>query len=141
MIALTASTSSASASAVRRLLLADAVISGTTGIVMLLGTDAFQAWLALPAALIRDAGLILLPFAAMVLFFSQSAGLTSRRVWTVILMNAAWVVASVLLLVSGWIDPNAFGIGFVLVQALAVAALAEFQYAALRAQARAGTPA
>ena len=111
MIALTASTSSASASAVRRLLLADAVISGTTGIVMLLGTDAFQAWLALPAALIRDAGLILLPFAAMVLFFSQSAGLTSRRVWTVILMNAAWVVASVLLLVSGWIDPNAFGIG------------------------------
>ncbi len=115
----------------RRLLFADAVISGATGVVMLLGAAPLHAWFELPVALIRYSGLALIPFAAMVLYFARSPRPSATQVWTVIVMNAAWVVASVLVLVSGWIDPNALGVAFVLVQALAVAGLAEFQYTKL----------
>jgi hypothetical protein len=124
---------STSPTTLRRLLLADAAISGITGLVMLSGAGILHEWFEVPAALIRYAGLALLPFAAMVLYFSRSHRLSSRRVWTVIVMNLAWVAASVLLLLSGWIDPNVIGVTFVLAQALAVAVLAEFQYATLRA--------
>jgi hypothetical protein len=103
----------------RRLLFADAGISGATGLVMLF---------------IRYSGLALIPFAAMVWYFARSPRLSASQVWTVIAMNAAWVVASVLVLVSGAIDPNAWGVAFVLLQALAVAGLAEFQYSALRSR-------
>lgn len=122
-----------SSNLLRRLLLVDAAISGATGILMLAGADTLHALLGVPGPLIRYSGLVLLPFAAMVLYFARSEGLSSGRVWTVILMNISWVAASVLVLVSGWIDPNVFGMTFVVLQALAVAALAEFQYSALRA--------
>jgi hypothetical protein len=116
----------------RRLLLADAVISGVTGLVMLLGAGTLHTLLDLPTGLIRYSGLVLLPFAAMVLYFSRPDQMSTARVWTVIAMNAAWVAASVLVLLSGRIDANAFGVAFVLVQAFAVAVLAEFQYTAMR---------
>jgi hypothetical protein len=114
-----------------RLLLVDAVISGATGLLMLLGANAVDGLFGIPAPVIFYSGLALLPFAAMVLYFATSEGLSRRKAWTVILMNFAWVAASFLLLVTDWIDPTAAGITFVVVQALAVAALAEFQYSAL----------
>ena len=121
-----------SSSSLRRVLLLDAAISGATGILMVAGATAFDALFGVPAPLVRYSGLVLLLFAALVLYFARSEGLSSGRVWTVILMNAAWVAASVLVLVSGWIDPTALGMAFVILQALAVAALAEVQYTAMR---------
>lgn len=118
----------------RRLLLVDAAVSGATGLLMVSGAALLHAWLDVPVLLIRYAGLALIPFALLVVFFARSPRLSATKAWTVIAMNGAWVVASVLLLVSGWIDPNAVGVTFVLGQALAVAGLAEFQYSALRAR-------
>lgn len=117
----------------RRLLLVDAAISGATGVLMLAGAAVLQGMFDLPAALIRYSGLVLLPFAAMVLYFARTQRLSRGQVWAVILMNAVWVAGSLLVLVSGWIAPNALGTAFVLVQALAVAGLGELQYSALRA--------
>ena len=48
----------------RQGLLADAVITGATGLVMLFGADVLASLLALPEALLRSAGLALLPFVA-----------------------------------------------------------------------------
>ena len=120
----------------RRLLLADGAISGITGLVMLAGSNVLGTFLDLPVPLLRYSGLVLLPFAAMVLYFARADDLTSSRVWTVLLMNASWVAGSMLVLLSGWIAPNGFGVTFVVVQALAVAALAELQYRALRRSTR-----
>jgi len=50
----------------------------------------------------------------------------------VIAINAAWVAGSVLLLLSGRIEPNILGYAFILGQALAVAGFAEMQYVGLR---------
>jgi hypothetical protein len=123
-----------SSTLLRRLLLVDAAISGATGVMMLAAAGLLASLLEVPAPLIRYSGLLLLPFAAMVLYFAKAERLSRGRVWTVILMNASWVLGSVVLLVTGWIDPNVFGVAFVVVQAIAVAGLAEFQYTALRAQ-------
>ena len=119
-------------SSLRRVLLADAAISGATGILLMVGAGGLHALFGVPPAVIRSAGLLLLPFAAMVLYFARSEALSSGRVWTVILMNVAWVAASFLVLVGGWIDPTVLGMAFVVLQALAVAVLAELQYTTMR---------
>jgi hypothetical protein len=122
-----------SAPMLRRLLLADAIVSSATGLLMLAAAPALHAAFGLPVPLVRYAGLALLPFAALVWYFARTERLSRRQVWSVIVMNAAWVAASVVTLAAGWIAPNALGMAFVLVQALAVAGLAELQYGALRA--------
>jgi hypothetical protein len=119
-----------SSSLLQRMLIADAVISGITGVALLLGAGPLSAWLNVPVALLRVSGAILLPFAAMVLLFSSA--ISPARVWTVIGLNFAWVAASALVLVGGWIQPNTLGMAFVIGQAVAVAVLAELQFTGLR---------
>jgi hypothetical protein len=114
----------------RRLLLADAAISGVTGVLLLVATPMLARWLALPAALLRDAGFSLLPFAALVLYLAKRDILPRGGVLAVIAMNLAWVIGSVALLFL--VTSNPLGSAFVIVQAIAVAALAEMQYAGLR---------
>lgn len=116
----------------RRILFADAAISGATGILMFVAADLLARWLGLPAPLLRYAGFSLLPFAAVVLYLAKRDVLSRAGVWTVIVCNAAWVVASVALLVIGNVDPSPIGYAFVVAQAIAVAGLAEMQYMGLR---------
>jgi hypothetical protein len=121
-----------SAATLRLLMAVDALISGATGMAMIVAANVLEPLLNLPAALMRSAGVMLLPFAAMVIFFSRPAQLTPSRVWVVIALNAAWVAASVLVLVTGLIQPTTLGLAFVLFQAVVVAALAELQFTGLR---------
>jgi hypothetical protein len=116
----------------RRVLVADAAISGATGVLMMAGAPMLAPALGIPAELLRWAGLSLLPFAALVVHLSRRAHLARGGVGTVIALNAAWVVASVALLVSGQVAPTTLGYAFVIVQAVAVAGLADLQYFGLR---------
>jgi hypothetical protein len=116
----------------RRTLVADAAISGSTGLLMSVGAEALQGVLGVPAALLRYAGLSLLPFAALLVYLSRSDRLSRTAVWAIIGLNAAWVAGSVVLLVSGKISPSALGAAFIVVQAVAVALFAEMQYVGLR---------
>jgi hypothetical protein len=50
----------------------------------------------------------------------------------VIALNALWVIDSVALLFTGWVQPALFGYAFVLAQAAAVAVLAELEYLGLQ---------
>ncbi|HEX7831765.1 MAG TPA: hypothetical protein VF787_19070 [Thermoanaerobaculia bacterium] len=116
----------------RRILIADAAISGTTGVAMFAGASFLGELLALPVALLRYSGFSLLPFAAVVLYLATRNPLPRIGVWTVIVANFAWVAASIAVLFATNIAPNGFGYAFVIVQALAVAALADMQYFGLR---------
>jgi len=124
--------SPATSSFLRRVLVADAMISGMTGLLMVVDAGALEGMLGVPAALLRYAGLSLLPFAALVFGLSRRDSLPRAGVWAVIALNAAWVVASVWLPLGGWISPNVLGYAFILGQALAVAVFAEMQYVGLR---------
>jgi len=116
----------------RLTLLADAVASGLTGLLLLAGAGLLESLLGLPVGLMREAGLVLVPYVA---FVGWLASRSSTSVWSidaVIACNAVWALASVLLLVSGFVSPTLLGYAFVVVQAAAVALFGVLQYTALR---------
>jgi hypothetical protein len=122
----------------RYALVGDAVASGATGLLLALGAGALAGLLGLPEVLMRSAGLILLPYAAVVAFLGTRATISRRAVWAVIAVNGIWVADSLMLLASGWVSPTALGYAFVLAQALVVLLFAEAQYFGLRRSRTAG---
>lgn len=116
----------------RNVLLADALISGATGLLMVLGAGFVTEMLGLPETLLRFTGLSLLPFAAVVAWLATREASPRGAVWAVIAFNAAWAIDSIVLLLSGWVAPTALGLAFTIAQALAVLILAELQYIGLR---------
>jgi hypothetical protein len=116
----------------RRALLVDAAASGLTGALMLAGAGMLTDLLGLPAALLRGAGLVLVPYVAFVAIVAARAHISIAAVWAVIACNAVWTVASVALVIDGFVTPTALGTVFVIGQAVAVAALGVLQYVALR---------
>lgn len=116
----------------RQALLADAVTSTACGVLMLLAAGPLAGMLGLPEALLRIAGAMLLPFAALVAYLSLRPRLPRIAVWAVVLMNGLWAADSVLLLMSGWVAPTAAGYVFVLAQAAVVLMYAELQFMGLR---------
>ena len=116
----------------RRVLIADAAASAATGLLMLLAAGPLEQWLAIPAGLLRAAGASLIPFAALVAWLALRETVSRAGVWTLIALNVLWVVDSVALLFTGWVQPAMLGYAFVLAQAAAVAVLAELEYVGLR---------
>lgn len=116
----------------RRVLLADAATSGATGLLMALGAGVLEPWLGVPAMLLDYAGLSLLPFAALVAYLATRENMPRSAVWVVVACNALWAVDSIVLLLSGWIDPTGLGRAFVIAQAVVVALFAELEYFGLR---------
>ena len=97
---------------------------------MLAAAAPLAGLLGLPEPLLRSAGFSLLPFAVLVLYLAKRDVLPRGGVWTIIALNAGWVIASVALLFL--VAPSTIGYAFVIAQAVAVAALAEMQYMGLR---------
>jgi hypothetical protein len=116
----------------RLALLGDAAASGATGLLMAAATGPLSALLGLPEALLLGAGLILLPYAAFVGWLGLRQALPVALVWLVIVVNAIWALDSILLLLSGWVQPTALGTAFVIGQGLVVALFAELQFIGLR---------
>ena len=84
------------------------------------------------AALLAWAGAVLLPFALAVGLIARRPAPPRGLAWAVVGVNEAWVVASVVLLLGGWVAPTALGVAFVLAQAGVVAVFAVLQALALR---------
>jgi hypothetical protein len=118
----------------RRALLLDAAASGATALLVIAAAGLLEGLLGLPAALLRWAGLVLLPYVAFVVYAGTREDISRSAVWAIIVTNILWAIASVLLLVSGWVAPTALGYAFVVGQALVVALLGELQYTGLRRQ-------
>jgi hypothetical protein len=116
----------------RAVLAADAVSAGALGLMLLLAPAALLDLLGLPDALIRSAGLALLPFAALAGWTATRAVPPRAAVWTIIVLNGAWAVESVVTVASGFVGPTPLGVAFVLGQAVLVAAFAVVQITALR---------
>ena len=117
---------------VRRILVADAAISGATGVLMVAASGWLEGLLGVPSTLLQYAGASLLPFAVVVTWLARREQVSAAGVWAVIAANALWAFDSVALLFTGWIAPTAAGYAFIVFQAIVVAALAELQYVGLR---------
>jgi hypothetical protein len=116
----------------RRAIQADAIFSGASALLLTFGAGALAPWLNLPEALLRETGLFLIAYAALVGWLGTRQSMSKLLVVIVISGNAAWTVASIALLLSGTVTPNLLGEAFVAIQAIAVGALAELQYIGLR---------
>ena len=118
----------------RRALLVDAVATAGMGALLAAAPGAFalDALLGLPVALLRGAGLALLPFAALLAWVARRPRLPARPAWTLVIVNVLWAIDSVVLPLTGWIDPTALGAAFVVAQGLIVAAFAWIEWTGLR---------
>ena len=116
----------------RRAILADAIFSGASALLLTFGAGALAPWLGLPDALLRETGLFLIAYAALVGWLGTRQSMPKPLVVIVISGNAGWTLASIALLFSGAVTPNLLGEAFVAIQAIAVGALAELQYIGLR---------
>ena len=116
----------------RGVLFADAATCAATGLLSIIFSEALAAFLELPAQLLFYAGLSLLPFAAFLLFAAPRRQAGAVFVWAIILLNALWTLDSFLILLAGWVAPNAFGSGFVIFQAVGVAVLAVLEFIGLK---------
>jgi hypothetical protein len=116
----------------RRALLADAIFSGASAVPLTLAASALASLLGLPEALLRETGLFLIGYAALVGWLCTLPSMPRPLLWTVIGGNAAWTAASVALLFSSAVTPNLLGEVAVALQAVAVGVFAELQYVGLR---------
>lgn len=116
----------------RRVLAADAIVSGAAGALLLFGAGAVGTLTDLQPDILFAGGIVLVPFVALVTWLALQHTPPRAAVWAVIAMNALWVAASAGLLLSGIERPNMLGYGFVIAQAVAVGVFAELQYIGLK---------
>ena len=116
----------------RRAIQADAIFSGVSALLLTFGAGVLAPWLNLPEALLRETGLFLIAYAALVGWLGSRQSMPKPLVVIVIAANAAWTLASIALLFSSAVTPNLLGEAFVAIQAIAVGTLAELQYLGLR---------
>ena len=116
----------------RRAIQADAIVSGAMALLLTSGAGMLAPLLNLPEALLRETGLFLIAYAALVGWLGTRPSMPKALVVIVIAGNAAWTLGSIALLFSGAVTPNLLGEAFVAMQAIAVGAFAELQYIGLR---------
>ena len=116
----------------RRALLADAVFSGISALLLSFGAGLLASLLNLPETLLRETGLFLIAYAGLVGWLGTRQAMPKALVAIVVAGNAAWAVASIALLFSGAVTPNLSGEVFVALQAIAVGIFAELQFVGLR---------
>ncbi|NOL41108.1 hypothetical protein HPO96_12725 [Kribbella sandramycini] len=104
----------------------DAVASGALGVLLAGIGSALEGPLGLPRELSLAAGAFLIVWALALLAIGRRTAINRTAVLVVVAVNAAWVIASVALLLGAF-EFTGLGIAFVLAQAVAVAAFAGLQ--------------
>ena len=115
----------------RAVLAIDAATGVATGGLLTLAASPLAELLHLPRGLLFSAGLSLFPIAAFMAFIAAQPRPPAAGVWVIILGNIGWVVGSFALLAFGGLAPSVLGQAFIVVQAVAVLALATLEYVGL----------
>jgi hypothetical protein len=113
----------------------DAAMSAASGLLLAAASPALDGPLGAPIAFLVPLGAFLLAYAAALAGLAR-AGAPSTGVKAVIAGNALWVVASVVAVLTDVLTLTTAGTVIAIVQAAAVALVADMQLVALRAAAR-----
>ena len=116
----------------RGALLADAIASGVMGLLLAIAATPLESLLALPDAFLREAGVLLIPYALFVGYLGSRARLPVGLAWLIVARNTVYALASFALLLGHWLSPNLLGELFIAAQAVVVGVLAELQYIGMR---------
>jgi hypothetical protein len=115
---------------------ADAVVTGANGLVYLAAAGPLADLLGGEPGLWRGIGAFLLAYAAGVALYARSPR-SARVGWTIVVTNALWVVASLDVALTGVLDLDPLGRGWVVAQAVVVGCFVLLQARVLRARLRA----
>ena len=121
----------------RSALTLDAAMSGASGVALVAAAGPIAQATALPAPLLLACGLFFLPYAALLAWCATRDRLPRWLVWVLAGGNALWALDCAALPLLGLVSPNGWGIAFLAVQAVAVAAFAQMYLSALRRAPRA----
>lgn len=109
----------------------DAVVTGVNAVAYLAAAAVLADHLGSGPGTYRGVGAGLLLFAGAVGAYA-ARGTFDRRGWAIVAVNSAWVVASLVVAVSGLGDFEALGRTWIALQAIVVAGLTAAQIVALR---------
>jgi hypothetical protein len=112
----------------RNALVLDAVASALVGLPMAAVAHPLGAALGLPPPLLFWAGVLCLPYAALLAMMSRETTVSIAAIRTVVIGNALWVLGCLALAFAGWVLPTALGVAFLLAQAVFVGLFAELQW-------------
>lgn len=110
----------------RTVLTIDAVTCLAMGAMLVAAAGPLAGLLDLPAALLFEAGLLLFPSAAFMLWAARRTDRLEWPVRAIALLNLGWTAAS--FAVIALFAPNTLGAAFLAAQALAVAGLAALEF-------------
>jgi hypothetical protein len=116
----------------RKALWADAMVSLASGALQVAFSGPMSELLGLPVGLLYYTGEFFLLYGAAVALLATRKQPPGVLVWLLIIGNALWAAATLTQLLVGGLSPTLLGKGYVVVQALTVAVLAELQYFGLR---------
>jgi hypothetical protein len=111
----------------KAILAVDALTCGAMAALLLAVAGPLGDWLDLPVTFLHVTGAVLVPWTLLLAFLATRPSVPRLAMIDVIAVNLLWVAGSVILLFGDWVEPNAPGIAFVIVQAVAVCILAAIQ--------------
>lgn len=120
-------------SALRRLLVLDAAVTGVNALAYLSFSGPLGRFLGVGSGLLTGLGVFLAVYAAAVALLASRRHPPTLGVRAVVEVNLLWAVASCAALVL-WLDPSTAGTVWAVLQALVVAGLALLQHMALKAR-------
>jgi hypothetical protein len=117
----------------RRAMRADALVSGSAGLISLLAARPLVSFIGLgtPAVYV-GLGIAFLAYAAVLFMMTSGETVERRNGFAVVVLNVVYVAASALLLLLGWQQLTIAGRWLVALQAEAVAFFAAWQWYGLR---------
>ncbi|MDC9825178.1 hypothetical protein PRN20_15725 [Devosia sp. ZB163] len=115
----------------RLALVVDAAGGLAGGLLLVAGGELVASLTGIPAAISMPLGLFLLALGAFIAWVAAQRETPRGPTMLIVLINCVWVIGSAIVLVPGVLPLTMFGVGFVIVQAVAVAALAAMQWIGL----------
>eukprot|EP01035_Chromulina_nebulosa_P006614 gene6613-8939_t len=104
----------------RNLLAVDAAASAATALPMLAAAPLLAEWTGLPATGLAVAGGVMAVYVAVILWWRRQPTVRRGALWAYVVGNALWAVECALIAFGGWLVPTPLGVGFLMMQAVAV---------------------
>jgi uncharacterized membrane protein YvlD (DUF360 family) len=116
----------------RRVLHADALVSGAVGALMTLAARPLQGLLGLPVELLALAGGALFPYVAYLVWLASRHVVPRAALWVPIVLNLGWALECTWVAWAGRFDLTALGEAFVAANVVTVLLFAALEYLGLR---------
>ncbi|PSK97274.1 hypothetical protein CLV30_12373 [Haloactinopolyspora alba] len=113
-------------------LITDGAVSAVNGLAYVAAANAVGDLLELPVSLLVPAGVFLVVYGLVLIAMARRPRLARRAVAGVVVLNALWVVDSLVVASGAWFDPGTAGVVWLLMQAAVVAAFAVVQAVGMR---------